>query len=376
LKQVYHVSMIIEIQSIDRTQFMVHPHTLNNEVVWLVQPNHIGCSWKPNNIHFRSSVWDSNGNPVSLSFPKFPNLFEKPDVFPVPTNLKNAVITEKLDGSCLIVSKWRGVFILRTRGTVDATVLENGHELEIFKEKYLPILDKSCNNADTWDTSFLFEWLTASKDHTIVIKYDNVPEWVLTGAINHEDYSLYQQNVLDAFAKFSGFKRPETYTFDSVDELIDKVTDWKNAEGVVLYTNNGQTLHKVKSDDYKKKHAFKSNATLENTLDLFLTFGKPDYNEFKTKIGELYDWECVQMVTGHISNILDANKEVQKIINGMDRFVNDSVKTLPNRKEQAMKILSSYGTGSNRSGMVFTLLDGKCLTKEQELKLFWQVLKK
>lgn len=368
--------MVINLQDIDQSQFMVHPHVIGGQTVYLVQPQHIGCVWKKDNIIFRSSVWNDTGELVSAGFPKFPNLFEKPDVFPVPTNLKNAVITSKLDGSLLIVSKYKGEYILRTRGTTDATVLDNGYELEVFKEKYLSILDKSCNNIDTWNTSFLFEWLTASQDHTIVLKYENVPDWILIGAVNHDDYSLFQQDVLNAFAKVNGFKRPEQYTFNSVDELVDIVTKWKDAEGVVLYTNKGQSLHKVKSDDYKKKHAFKSNATLENTLDLFFTFGKPDYNEFQTKIGELYDWECVQMVTGHISNILDANKEVQKIIAGMQSFVDNSVKSLPNRKEQALKILSSYGTGSNRSGMVFTLLDGKSLTKDQELKLFWQVFKK
>lgn len=367
--------MKIDLSKIDTESFMIHQHTLNGEVLHLVQPQHIGCSWQKDTIKFRSSVWNNDGELVSAGFPKFPNLGEKPDVFPVPTNLKDAVVTSKMDGSLLIISKIKGQYILRTRGTVDATIHENGAELEIFKEKYLPILDNSCDKSDTWNVSFLFEWLTASKDHTIVIKYDDVPEWIFIGAVNHDDYSLFPQDVLNAFAKLYRLKRPEQHTFNSVDELVDIVTKWKNQEGVVLYTNVGQSLHKIKSDDYKKRHAFKSSATLENTLELFFTFDKPDYNSFQQKIGELYDWECAQMVQGHISNIVDAYKDVQKITAGMTDFVNNTLKLLPSRKEQAQKLLSSYGTGSNRSAMVFAILDGKPLTKNQEIKLFWQVLK-
>lgn len=372
-----------DIENIDRESFMVHSHIIGGECCSLVQPIHIGVKWNLDNLHFRSSVWNSEGELISAGFKKFPNLSENPAVFPVPTNLKGSVITSKLDGSLLIVSKYKGNHILRTRGTINAIPLANGYELEIFKEKYLPILDnrhvssRDCDRPDdTWTCSYLFEWLTASEDHTIVIKYENVPEWILIGAINHWDYSLFTQAELDDIARISGFKRPDKFEFDTVDELIESVTKWKDQEGVVLYTNRGQTLHKIKSDDYKKKHAFKSNATLENTLELYFTLGKPSFVDFRTKIGELYDWECVQMVLGHISNICDAAKEVQKIIDGMFEFIINTLEPLPTRKDQALKVLSSYGTGSNRSGMVFTLLDGKSLTKDQEIKLFWQVLKK
>ena len=353
---------------------MVHQHILNNgEVIWLIQPQHIACQWNKDNIIFRSSVWNDSGELISAGFKKFPNLQEKPDVFPIPTDLKNAIVTSKLDGSLLIVSKYKGQVILRTRGTVDATRLENGYEIEIFKQNFLPLIESSCNNVDTWNTSFLFEWLTASSDHTIVLKYENVPDWILIGAINHLDYSLWTQGELDKLAKNVGFKRPEQHLFNSVDELVDIVTNWKNKEGVVLYTKDGQSLHKVKSDDYKKKHAFKSNATLENTIELFFTFDKPDFNIFKQKVEELYDWECVQMVIGHISNICDASRNVGQIIKGIENFINP-LKALP-RKDAAMAIMSSYGS-SGRSNMAFTLLDGKSLTSDQVKKLYWQVLKK
>jgi hypothetical protein len=197
----------------------------------------------------------------------------------------------------------------------------------------------------------------------------------LIGAIHHEDYVLYLQDTLNHFAKHKGFKRPEQFTFNNVDELVASVSKWKNKEGVVLYTNRGQVIHKIKSDDYKKKHAFKSNATLENTLELFINFGKPDFNTFIAKIGELYDWECVEMVRGYASNICDAHVEVKKIIFGFDVFVKEILLPLPTRKEQAEKVFSSYGK-TNRASFVFVRLERKELDDRQILKLFWQVLKK
>ena len=367
--------MKIALDQIDTTAFMVHPHVVNGEVLHLVQPQHIGCQWLQSTKHFRSSVWNNDGELVSAGFPKFPNIFEKPDVFPVPTNLKNAVITSKLDGSLLIVSKYKGQFMLRTRGTVNAMVLENGYELTKFADEFLPKLVAACSSSDTWPTSFLFEWLTASPDHTIVLKYENVPDWILIGAINHEDYSLFLQSELDTLASACGFKRPDQHHFNSVDELVDIVTGWKDKEGVVLYTSGGQALHKIKSDDYKKKHAFKSNATLENTVELFFAFDKPDFNKFKQKIGELYDWECVQMVIGHMSNICDAWEGVQQIISGMQKFVDETLKPLPTRRDQALKVIAAYGQ-TNRANFVFTLLDSKPLVNEQLTKLLYQVLKR
>jgi hypothetical protein len=303
------------------------------------------------------------------------NFGEKPDIFPTPTDLRNSVITNKLDGSLLIVSRYKGQYILRTRGTVDATKFENGFELEVFKNLYLNILNDSCYNADTWETSFLFEWLTAVAGKEIVLKYENVPNWILVGAVNHGDYSLFPQDVLDVYAKMHGFNRPEHFTFNTIDELLKEVSEWKGREGIVLYTKEGQMLHKIKSDFYKKLHAFKSEASLENTVEIFLTFGCPEFVDFQQKIGELYDWECVQMVIGHMSNICDAYKDVKRIIQGMNVFVNDVLKPLPTRKDQAVKVLSAYGS-SGRNSMVFTILDGKVLGNEQVKKLLYQCLKK
>ena len=160
--------MKIDIEKdIDRESFMVHEHIIAGEVVTLVQPKSIGAKWNKNNLHFRSSVWNYEGELISASFPKFFNWGEQPDLSPVPNSLKNATVVEKLDGSTLIVSKYKGQYILRTRGTVDASTMANGHELELFKEKFLKSLTH--DTPDTWNVSILFEWV--SPINKIVLNY-------------------------------------------------------------------------------------------------------------------------------------------------------------------------------------------------------------
>jgi len=364
--------MKIDLDKVDRTQFMVHEHSLNGEIVHLIQPQHIGTKWTQDNKHMRSVVVNYAGEVISAGFPKFTNYGENPDHFPVPNSLKHCTVVEKLDGSLLIVSKYNGQYILRTRGTVDASTLANGHELEIFKNTILSKLSH-IYTSDTWNYSWLFEWV--SPINKIVLNYGDEPDWHLVGVINHDDYSLANQFSLDKYATNLELNRPPTYTFSSVQDLLKDVDQWRGKEGVVVYSKNDQMLHKVKAMDYLIKHRFKSEATLENTLDLYFNYDKPSYQEFASKLTETFDYECFEMVRGYASQVCDASKEVNKIVDGFKSFIDNQLKSLSTRKEQAQKVISSYSE-SNRSSMIFTLLDSKNLTTDQQKKLFWQVLKK
>ena len=362
--------MKIDIQKVDLTQFMVHEHSLNGEIVYLIQPQHIGTKWTQDNKHMRSVVVNYAGEVISAGFPKFTNWGENPDHFPVPNSLKHCTVVEKLDGSLLIVSKYNGQYILRTRGTVDASTLANGHELEIFKNT---ILSKLADNNDTWNYSVLFEWL--SPINKIVLNYGDEPSWRLIGFINHINYSLAQQDMLDAMAKKYGFDRPPTYTFSSVEDLLKEVDQWRGKEGVVVYSKNDQMLHKVKGAWYLALHHMKSElSNIEKVMDVWLEQGMPDYQTFYNYIFTTFDYELAEQCRGMISRICDAKKEVDLIVSGMNEFVNNRLKTLPTRKLQAEQVISAYGN-TNRASFLFKLLDGKSLGKEEYKKLLFQVLK-
>jgi hypothetical protein len=362
--------MKIDLDKVDRTQFMVHEHSLNGEIVHLIQPQHIGTKWTQDNKHMRSVVVNYAGEVISASMPKFTNWGENPDHFPVPTSLKNATVVEKLDGSTLIVSKYNGQYILRTRGTVDASTMANGFELELFKST---ILNKLQDNNDTWGYSIIWEWL--SPINKIVLSYGDEPIWKLIGFINHINYSLAQQDMLDAMAKKYDLLRPEIYTFTDISDMLQIVDKWQNKEGVCLYSKNDQVIHKIKASKYLLLHHLKSElSSLEKVLDVWLEQGMPNYQTFYNYIFTTFDFELAEQIKGTISRICDAKKEVDMIVSGMNDFVNNRLKTLPTRKLQAEQVISAYGN-TNRASFLFKLLDGKSLGKEEYKKLLFQVLK-
>ena len=348
---------------------MVHEHSLNGEIVHLIQPQHIGTQWRQDNKHMRSVVVNYAGEVISASFPKFTNYGENPEHFPVPTSLKNTTVVEKLDGSTLIVSKYNGQYILRTRGTVDASKLANGFELELFKST---ILNKLQDNNDTWGYSIIWEWL--SPINKIVLSYGDEPMWKLIGFIDHTDYSLATQDMLDAMAKKYDLLRPEIYTFTDISDMLQIVDKWQDKEGVCLYSKNGQTIHKIKAAKYLLLHHLKSElSSLEKIMDVWLEQGMPDYQTFYNYIFTTFDFELAEQVKGMISRIVDGKKEVNKIVDGMNNFVNNRLRSLPSRKEQAQLVISSYGE-TNRAAFVFKLLDNRPLGKEEYKKLLFQIL--
>jgi hypothetical protein len=371
--------MKIDLQYIDRNQFHVDEHMWNGQLVYLVQPKQMGCEWTQENKIFRSSVWNDEGELISASFPKFVNWGEKPDVFPIPTSLKNATIMEKLDGSTLIVSKYKGNYMIRTRGTIDAGKMEkNGFEIEIFKNEVLPkliamgVYGAYDYTAETWNFSVIFEW--TSPLNTIVINYGDKPTFSLIGIIKHDNYRIASQEYLNCFATAGGFSRPATYTFTSIEDLIASVEKWEGKEGVCVYHRDGQEIHKVKGAWYLMLHHMKSElSSLEKVVDVWVARGYPSYQEFYTYIVTTFDYELAEQCRGHISNISDGYKEVLKIIAHMKAFV-EPLKALP-RKDAALKILSAYGE-TNRKSFCFNLLDGKELDGEAIKKLVFQVLKK
>ncbi len=360
--------MKIDVSNIDREQFNVKESVIAGESCSLVFPKKIGAIWDRSNLILRSSIWNSEGELISAGYRKFFNWDEQPSLVKIPYETKKLKFLEKIDGSLLSVSKYKGQLIVRTRGTSDAEDLGTGGEIELFMSKY-PLAFQF--EEETAPYSRIFEWTTPN--NRIVIDYGSDPELWLTGKIFHSDYSYEQQEILDKEAARLGVKRPKTYQFDTIDQMISTVEAFKNIEGVCVYFNRGQDIRKVKGADYLMKHRFKSNATFDNTLALFVGFGRPSFKDFEFKLIEMFDYECYSMVRGFASKICDSYREVQTIIASMERFVAE-VRLLPSRKEQADKIIQSYGN-TNRSGFVFGLLDNKPIDDDGIKKLIFQVNK-
>lgn len=357
--------MKINLETIDKTKFRISESEIAGDKVFLINPEN-NVNWTRENIIFRSSIWNEQGESISLGFKKFFNWDEQVQQFPAPSSIKNLNIIEKIDGSCLIVSKYKEQLIIRTRGTFDARKLENGYEIDLFIKRYPKIFDNNLINADY---SLLFEWI--SPTNQIVIQH-NEPDIILIGIVGHEKYEYVKQEGLNRIAATLNLKRPAIFNFNSFDEMFTTVQSLKNKEGIVVYYNNDQEMKKLKSPLYLALHAFRFDMSINKMLDLFCEINYPSYNDFLVYIEKNFDWECAQFAIPFISKIEDAYSKVLEILEGMKKFI-EPLKFVT-RKEAAEKILSSYGN-TNRASFCFTLLDGKELSNEQIKKLIYQNLK-
>jgi hypothetical protein len=348
-----------------QSEFLLKKTTQFGTPMVLVIPQYMGTRWTKDTLIFRSSVWTEAGELVSASFPKFFNWNEKDNLVPPPDSLIHTTAVEKIDGSTLIVSKFEKHTIIRTRGTFDVGVFENANEVEILKQRH----PKAFQPID--GISYIYEWYSPA--NKIVLNLGDEPLLFLVGAIAHADYSLLTQYTLDMLSDQLGVPRPSTMTFSDIDTLLADVSAFKGKEGVCLYYEQDQHIKKVKGAAYLALHAFKSDLSINNLLEVYVEQGRPSYTDFYNYIAEHFDYECAEAAKGSASILCDANKEAVKIVDHMIKFAKDC--EVLSRKEAAAKIISSYGKTS-RAGFVFTLLDGKPLDIEAYKKLLHQVIPK
>ena len=362
----YIDAMQINFEDYDFTDFILKDGIFCDIPATLITPNHIGAKFTQKNRIFRSSIWDKNGIALSSSFFKFTNWGENPDNFPIPASLDGCKIIDKIDGSTCIIDYVNNTLNMRTRGTFDISSTDNKSDFYYCLSKYPAIEKYLINNPDY---SLLFEITTPNLK--IVLEYSNEPDFWLIGAINKENYSSMSQEDLDKLSLEFKVKRPKYYQFNNIDTLLETIKNIKNAEGCCVYSNNDQQIHKIKGTEYLKLHFFKSNATLPNTIDLFLEFNYPNIEEFTNKIKEQFDWECCQMVIPFIHEICNTYDKIKILIEEIRKFV-EPLKLLP-RKDAALTILKEYDSLKYTS-YAFSLLNNKELDKKQIEKLMYQLL--
>jgi hypothetical protein len=146
--------MKINLQNFDHDNFLIFPHDFHGEEVKLIIPNHIGCQWSKETMFQRSVVVNSEGDVISLSFPKFFNLGEKPDLYPDVEKFNDGVAMEKIDGCCeenviLITENGEKTIKEICETKYSGKVLGYNHDLE--KEEFSKIIEYSIlENNDDW----------------------------------------------------------------------------------------------------------------------------------------------------------------------------------------------------------------------------------
>ena len=342
-------------------EFCVRECVIANTCCKLIFPNQIGVKWTEENKVFRSSIWTKKGELVSASWKKFTNLGEQLEFEPL--NIDSDIeFIHKIDGSTLIISKFKEKLIVRTRGTHDATILENGDEISFLKQKYNLVFDNVLLDSEKY--SIICEWY--SPRNIIVEREAEEPTLWLTGIIKHNDYSYLLQKDLDVFASEWGIKRPSRYQFNSLSSMIESVNHWKKGEGIVIYGNNGQVLKKTKSDRYLLLHKIKSqlNST-DNLIDFYIEKGMPSFENFSKIIETEFDFEIAVQLKDEIEKICNAGEKSNKCIDNLIEMVH-AIRRVETRKEQAEMIKRNCG---ENSGYAFAILDNKEITKLQWFKM-------
>lgn len=323
---------------INEDEFLVSEHLIAGIECFFVRARDITSKWTQDNLHLRSSIWDKDGLPVSLSYKKFFNLNEKPDIDPFNGDLSNTSLMIKEDGSTLIVSKYKNQLILRTRGTVDAHAMPNSDELEVFKRDILPKLPKE----DNWDKSWIFEW--TSPKNRIILDYGKEPTFILTNIINHSDYSLTLQKDLDYIASCLSLKRPQRFSnYTSIEGLVKDVEKLEGQEGICLYYNNDQHIRKLKGLWYLKLHSFKSQCSLKTITELYLQWGRPSREKIEELITKELDFECLTYSKSFIDSLYSEVPHAALKIENVKTFVENGASL--DQKEFAImtnKIYTDY----------------------------------
>lgn len=347
--------------------FNIHEHSFCEVPAYLITPK-ADAKWTPYNLYFRSLIVDKETKEVlSSGFPKFFNYGEKPDCYPNPENHKDWSIQEKLDGSLVICDYVNEKFSMRTRGSVSYINQPNFEDFQILPKKYPHIIDflKIYSHI-----SLLFEIVTPN--NIIVIRPSDI-DFHFLGAVDKATLQTASIEGHQRICDILHIPTPKEHKFDNLTNMIESVKSWKGQEGIVLCYNNNQSRVKIKSDWYCWIHRIKSELNSQkNLIEFYVNEGMPNYEKFYETIKTNFDWELAEQMKLEISKICETGKKVFEIKEEMERYIK-SIHFLKTRKEKAESIKNCYGKDkNNRSSMVFHILDGKQLTKDQLIKLMHQ----
>jgi RNA ligase len=274
-------------------------------------------NWTPLLRMCRGLIVDGQGNVKARPFDKFFNREEHigNDSILEPLPKCGFKAYDKLDGSLGITYQLsNGSYALATRGSFIS-------EQAIVGTKMLQEYLKSHLFED--GLTYLFEIIYP--ENRIVVDYGN-----------------------KSFIKLIATREIESGKVTPLGDLVsDFETTRDNAEGVVLYYDNG-FMCKVKYKEYVRLHRLFTGASEKTIWDL-LRQGQ-DFNsilDIDNVPKEFSDW-VTKIKSDLESNYNSVEDEVKK------RFL--TIKSLPTRKEQATEIMANH---KEYSKIIFNMLNGK-----------------
>jgi len=284
----------------------------------------------------RGLVTDLEGNIVGRGFEKYFN-WEEHNISEFPDSSRKIEISEKMDGSLLIVFKYNDQVVYTTRGSFYSDQAIAGGKL--FRELY---------NEDWIEAGYttLFEYI--SPDNRIVVSYDKSDLVHLAKIDNSNGFDLER----DSRFKCVNVIEMEGSCFSDIFASYSKLKSLNspNKEGFVVRALSDGTYPdwrcKIKFLDYCRLHSimtnFSSNDVWEylhenKCFDEILELIPDEMNEWIRKTKE-------EIVTNY--NMIEF--EAQSAYNCIHQF--------STRKDQAIELMRSH---KNVAPIVFKMLDGQ-----------------
>jgi hypothetical protein len=313
---------------------------IKGDELLLVTPKSMDVKWDDTSKYFRSCLINPLENKVvSMGFKKYMNFGERPEFEPWDDEWK-VQCSRKVDGSLLIVTKYKEELIVRTRGTTNARTLGTGYEIDHLIEKYPRVFDNDFINEGEY--SLLLEW--TSPNNVICIREHEEPTLTLLNAINNITGDYQTLKTIDNLSKFYCVERPEYYEFDSIKDCLNQVSQWEGKEGVVLFSDDYQTLKKIKSSMYLELHKMSSGlVTMNQILDMFIASPKfTEYDNFYKYVETVFDYEIAEKIKDFMLKICIAYKTFINKCNQIKDSVDLYIRPLESRKDQSMSIHTEF----------------------------------
>jgi len=280
--------------------------------------------WDDVTIQCRGLILDSNGNIVGRPFPKFFNIEQN-----LHTPTENFEVFDKVDGSLIIMCRYKGNEIIATRGSFVSDQAKETNRIlsEYDSGEYLTISDFLC-----FGYTLLFECLYP--ENRIVVDYKGARKLVMLGAYDKYGNEVSYDNLPywpDKVKRYSGLD------YQSIKEL-----NTPNSEGFVVRFDNGSRC-KIKFEDYVRLHKILTNCSTTAIFECLSTNG--NLNKFLEDVPD----EFYQKVNAYINQLKFQFNEIESLCKSMF----DAIHT-PNKKKFAQQALTT-----KFSDVLFKMFDEK-----------------
>ena len=209
---------------------------------------------------------------ISRAFDRFFNYQEKM----LPCKVDKLKFHDKLDGSLISLFHHNGEWLYRTKSMIMPVESINGLDVT-WKELIEEALGWDSLDFNELSPTHTYIFEVVSPYNRIVTRYEK-PEAYLLAIRSQKDIYVVDW-VQDEFAKNMGWKRPNTFSFESWEDCLTGAQERRNLEeGYVGYLNGVPTT-KVKNPAYVAAHHLRGEGVLtpKRIVDLILINETAEY---------------------------------------------------------------------------------------------------